>query len=126
MGVGQTTITARSVENTTLFATSTITVTNDPIAVSGITLDKESLSLNPGGTIQVNATISPSNASNKAINWTSNNSSIATVSSTGLVSAVGIGNTVITATTVDGGFVDTVDVVVSEVVIPEPVYSFTF
>lgn len=114
VGVGQTTITARSVENTTLFATSTITVTNDPIAVTGITLDKESLSLNPGGTSQVNATISPSNASNKAINWSSNNTSIATVSSTGLVSAVGIGNTVITATTVDGGFVDTVDVIVSE------------
>lgn len=126
VGVGQTTITARSVENTTLFATSTITVTNDPIAVTGITLDKESLSLNPGGTSQVNATINPSNASNKTINWSSNNTSVATVNETGLVSAVGIGNTVITATTVDGGFVDTVDVVVSEVVIPEPVYSFTF
>jgi len=126
ISAGQATITARSSENSSLLATATITVTNIPVSVSGISLDKEIVNLGIDAASQVNAIISPSNASNKNVNWTSSNQSIATVSNSGLISAIAIGSANITATTVDGGFSDSVIVNVSENTQPEPLENFTF
>ena len=53
------------------------------------------------------ATIAPANATNKNVTWTSANTSIATVSSTGLVTAVAPGTTTVTVTTEDGGYTAT-------------------
>lgn len=78
---------------------------NPLVAVSGVTLNKNELSLNKGETETLVATVLPSNASNKNVIWSSSNDSVATVSSNGLVTAVGDnGNANITVTTVDGGF----------------------
>lgn len=73
------------------------------IAVTGVTLDKTSGTLTAGSAITLTATVSPSNASNKTVIWTSSNENVATVSG-GVVTAVAKGSATITAKTQDGGF----------------------
>jgi uncharacterized protein YjdB/outer membrane protein assembly factor BamB len=72
--------------------------------VTGITLDKTSSTVNVGGTVQLNANIKPANASNRSINWTSDNTAVATVDSDGKVTGVSAGSAKITAATADGGY----------------------
>lgn len=93
----------------------TVTVTKK-VDVTGVKLNKKSLSLNKGGQYLLVTTISPSNASEKGITWTSSNTKVATVSSSGLVKAVGNGAAVITAKTKDGGFTAKCTVNVSSLV----------
>ena len=70
----------------------------DPvIAVTGISLDQSSLTLDIGGTANLTATVSPSNATNKAVSWSTSNQSVATVNN-GTVTAVAAGTVTITAT----------------------------
>ena len=82
--------------------------------VTGIKLNTTAVSLNKGMTYALDATISPSNASNKNVIWKSNASYIASVSADGLVTAVGTGRAVITATTSDGGYEAKCNVVVTQ------------
>ena len=70
--------------------------------VTGVKLNKTSLTLSPKGTATLTATVSPTNAANKAVTWTSANKKIATVTSAGKITAVSYGKTTITATTKDG------------------------
>lgn len=58
-------------------------------------------------TITLTAVIAPSNATNKNLTWSSSNSSVATVTSAGVVTAVAIGTATITVTTQDGSFTNT-------------------
>ena len=77
------------------------------VPVTGITLDKQTAALSAiGETVQINRTITPGNATNKNVTWTSSNPSVATVSA-GQVTAVSNGTTTITATTNDGGYTAT-------------------
>ncbi|ANQ52232.1 T9SS type A sorting domain-containing protein [Flammeovirga sp. MY04] len=85
---------------------STPPVDPNPIPVTGITLTPSSLSLEVGQTSNLSVSISPSNADDKRVNYTSSNTNIATVSSSGVVQAIQEGSATITATTVDGGFRD--------------------
>ena len=71
--------------------------------VSGINLDKSTSSLTVGKTVQLTATLTPSNATNTTVEWTANNGN-ATVSNSGLVTAVTPGECIITATSQDGGY----------------------
>ena len=80
--------------------------------VMGVSLP-DTLIIAPTTTYQLTATLIPSNATNKAVTWSSNTPSIATVDSTGLVTAVADGTTTITVTTTDGGYTDTCVVTVS-------------
>ena len=82
-------------------------------AASGVSLSDPSASLALGETKQLTATVSPADASNKNVTWSSNNESVATVDENGLVRAVAAGNATITVTTVVGGFTDTCDVSVT-------------
>lgn len=66
-----------------------------------ISLDKTSLTLHGNESQQLTATVLPADASQELM-WTSSDESVATVSQSGLVSAVAAGNAVITATTTDG------------------------
>jgi len=76
--------------------------TLDPvIAVTGVTLNKTTLSLAVGAAETLTATVAPPNATNKSVTWTSNNTAVATVTN-GLVTAVAAGNATITVTTADG------------------------
>ncbi len=74
-----------------------------PIPVESVSVLPTDVSLNPSQTVQISAEILPANATNKNIIWASNNESVATVSSTGLVTAQSVGDANITATTEDGG-----------------------
>ena len=76
------------------------------VAVTGVVVSNcSSPSLSVGGTVDLNHTLSPSNASNQSVSWSSSNNSVATVnSSTGLVTAVAAGAATITVTSASGGF----------------------
>ncbi len=69
--------------------------------------------------LELVATVSPKNAANKAVTWTSSDKNVATVSSTGVVTPIKEGTTRITVTTADGGFTDYVDVTVTPYVSSE-------
>lgn len=73
------------------------------IHVSGVNLDKTTLSLTEGDTYTLKATISPSNATDKSVTWSSSNTAVATVSSSGVVTAKAVGSATITVKTNDGG-----------------------
>ncbi|MCQ3035913.1 MAG: Ig domain-containing protein [Bacilli bacterium] len=73
-------------------------VTDDTVDVENISLSLTSLTLDVNETSTIIATISPENATNKTITWTSNNLSVATVNN-GVVTALSSGDAVITAKT---------------------------
>lgn len=80
------------------------TVKVNPIKVKSVKLNKSEATLGKGSTLTLKATISPSNATNKSVVWRSSNTSVATVSSKGVVKGIGNGKAVITCTTKDGSF----------------------
>ncbi|MBQ6761978.1 MAG: Ig-like domain-containing protein [Bacteroidales bacterium] len=99
-GVGTATITVTTNDGGKK-ATCSVTVT--PVAVTGVTLNKSSLSLYQNDSETLVATVLPSNATNKSVSWSTSNSSVATVTSNGQVTAVAAGTATITVTTADGG-----------------------
>lgn len=90
------------------------------IPVTNITLNSNEINLNPGGTFKLDATVNPSNASNKNIKWISSNESIATVDQSGNVTADVAGTTYISAVSADGKVVATCTVNVSKPVVTKP------
>lgn len=96
---GTTTITVKTVDGNKT-ATSAITVAAIP--VSSVAVSPTTASLYAGNTQQFSATISPANATNKNVTWSSSNTAVATVNSSGLVTAVAAGSATITAATQDG------------------------
>lgn len=94
-------------------ATCALTVTLP--AVTGVSLNKSSTSLLVGGTETLVATVTPSNAADTSVTWATSDSSVATVSKSGLVTGVKAGTTKITVTTTDGGKTATCTVTVSAV-----------
>jgi len=98
-------------------------VYSGPVAVTGVTLDKETLTLTVGGADgTLAATITPVNASNKNVSWTSSDESVATVDN-GIVTPVAAGTATITVTTEDGSFTDTCEVTVETASVVEPSIS---
>jgi len=84
-------------------ATCIVRVTESIGSVESVSLNKSATTLVKGSTERLVATVSPSNAANKNVTWTSSDSSVATVDSTGLVTAVSVGTNVkITVNTTDG------------------------
>jgi hypothetical protein len=85
--------------------TITLAACESPIAtvpVTGVSLNTNSLPLNFGAAQSLTATVSPGNATNKAVTWSSSDTGIATVDK-GAVTAIGQGIATITVTTEDGG-----------------------
>ena len=95
------------------------------VHVTGVTLNKNSMSLNSGSSETLVATVSPSNADDKSVTWSSNNTSVATVNSSGLVSAVTSGSATITVTTTDGGYTAQCSVSVSVPIPASPKFTLT-
>ncbi|MCH6236797.1 Ig-like domain-containing protein [Cognataquiflexum rubidum] len=102
---GTTIITART-QDGNFTGTSTITVNpnTSTIAVTGISISPNTLSVTVGSSQQIIATVSPNNASNKSITWSSSNPSVAGVNSGGMVTGLTVGSSIITARTLDGNF----------------------
>ncbi len=73
------------------------------VAVSGVTLNKSSFELGVGKSATLRATVTPANAANPDVSWSSSDTSVATVDNNGKVTGVAFGEAVITVTTVDGG-----------------------
>lgn len=102
-----TTTTVPKTSNNTEPSSTTPTVTSStpspstPVAVSGVALNKKVATVNVGKNVTVKATVTPANADNKTLAWTSSNTKIATVSN-GVVKGVKAGRVIITAKTIDG------------------------
>jgi uncharacterized repeat protein (TIGR02543 family) len=88
--------------------------TNEPakVAVTGVTLNKTALSLTVGQEETLTATVTPPNATNKAVSWKSSDTGKATVAN-GVVKAVAVGTAIITVTTTDGNKTEECTVTVS-------------
>ena len=118
LAVGETTITA--ITNDGNFeAVASLTVL--PIKVTGVTLDPTSLQVYLGSTGSLKANILPSNATDTTVTWTSSNETIATIDQSGIVTALTVGETTITAVTTDGSF----EAVASLTVLPVSVTGIT-
>ncbi len=72
--------------------------------MTGVTLNKTSATMEKGGTLSLTAAVTPSDASNKEITWSSSDTTIATVSDEGEITALEPGNVNIFAATEDGVF----------------------
>ncbi len=78
------------------------TLTVNPVPVTGVTLDKNTLVLFTGESATLTATVAPENATDKTVTWVSSNPAIVTVDGSGHVKAVAAGTANITVTTTDG------------------------
>lgn len=117
-------ITAKSVGSATITVTTNdkkytaecrVVVSDNVVKVTGITLSTTKLTLAVGDAERVEATVTPNNATNKGVTWSSSDSSVASVSSTGVIRAVSDGEATITASTKDGDHKDTVKVKVEKI-----------
>ena len=79
-----------------------ITSSVDPVAATGITLNKSVASVVYNNTLQLGYILTPSTATNLMVTWSSDNTAVATVNQNGLVTGVASGTAVITATTANG------------------------
>lgn len=100
-----------------------INVLKSFVSVTGVSLDKNNVELKEGENTKLSATITPSDASNKNVSWSSSNPEIATVDNNGKVIAISEGTAAITVTTDDGNYKANCVVVVTrneEAVDPNP------
>lgn len=104
IAAGTTTLTATSNMNPKAKTTVTVTVTPPPVIVaSSVSVGKSSVTLEVGGSEKVSAWVSPENTTNKGIQWSSENSSVATVDGNGNIVAKAVGTTRIVATATSNG-----------------------
>lgn len=92
--------------------TCNVTVESGNVAVTGVSLSDSSKTLVVGGSFTLTATVSPSNATNKNVTWSSSNTSVASVNN-GTVTALSSGTTTITVSTEDGNKTATCNVTVN-------------
>ena len=112
---GAATITASvkdDTSGTTYEAACAVTVTAPAVPVTGVTISNAATlnTVEKNGTLQLEAVVSPTGATNRDISWSSSAPDVASVDADGTVTGVGPGKTVITVKTEDGGFTDTREV----------------
>jgi uncharacterized repeat protein (TIGR02543 family) len=113
VAVGTADITVTADDDINKTATCKVTVSN---SVTGVNLPSTS-GVIVGGTTTLSATVTPTNATNKALTWSSSDTDVATVTN-GKVTGVAVGTAVITVTTDDGSFTASCSVTVSDKVVP--------
>lgn len=98
--------TSRYIGNMTRYYGYTVrAVYGDPVVyVKGVSLDQTQISVNVGSSKTLVATVTPSDATNKSVTWSSSYPSVATVDSNGNVTGVKAGSATVKVTTVDGNF----------------------
>ena len=115
-GVGNCVITAKCVADENVTAECAVTVTASTVAVTGVSLDQSTLEITEGEHASLKATVTPPDATNQNLIWSSDAEAIATVEN-GVVNAVKAGSAVITVKTEDGGFTASCTVTVNAAVI---------
>ena len=90
-----------------------VTVQPKRVRVTGIRFDEPTHTLMMGSTVTLQPIIAPDDATVKNLTWVSSDEQIATVSRTGIVTALSVGETTITATTVDGGYSAEIKIIVT-------------
>ncbi len=88
------------------------------IAVSGVSLDQDTAILEIGGTVQLAASVAPTDATNQNVSWESDKEEVATVDN-GLVTAVAAGSATVTVKTIDGSYTDSCLVTVNKAPVVE-------
>ncbi|MDL4839188.1 family 43 glycosylhydrolase [Aquibacillus rhizosphaerae] len=106
--------TIKQVQPTLEGITEPVYIPGTEVDVTGVTVSQEDVTLTEGETTQFTANVTPENATNKNVIWTSNDENVAKVSDGGTVTAIEEGLTVITVTTEDGGFTATTEVTVQD------------
>ncbi|MFA6190384.1 MAG: Ig-like domain-containing protein [Candidatus Staskawiczbacteria bacterium] len=114
-GVGAVTVRATANDGSNVYGELEITVTTLNISVTGVTLDDSTASILVDATHQLTSTVAPDNATDSSVTWSSSNTSVATVSDTGLVTAISAGTATITVTTTDGDHTATATITVPTV-----------
>lgn len=90
-----------------------VTVQPKRVRVTGIRFDEPTHTLMMGSTVTLQPIIAPDDATVKNLTWVSSDEQTATVSRTGIVTALSVGETTITATTVDGGYSAGIKIIVT-------------
>lgn len=90
-----------------------VTVRPKRVRVTGIRFDEPTHTLMMGSTVTLQPIIAPDDATVKNLTWVSSDEQTATVSRTGIVTALSVGETTITATTVDGGYSAEIKIIVT-------------
>lgn len=90
-----------------------VTVQPERVRVTGIRFDEPTHTLMMGSTVTLQPIIAPNDATVKNLTWVSSDEQTATVSRTGIVTALSVGETTITATTVDGGYSAEIKIIVT-------------
>ena len=105
--------------------TATVTVTTEdggfsasaeitviPVRVTGVSISPKAASVGLGHTIQLTASIKPSNAANKNLSWSVSDETIISVDDQGTVTGLSLGTATVTVTTEDGGFTASAEITV--------------
>lgn len=117
--IGSTSIVVRSVFAPEAIDVITVTVVpEETVHVTSVSASSETIALTIDATHQYEATVAPENATDKSLVYASDNTAVATISDTGLITAVAEGETYVHAVSKDGGFTTTTKVVVSKVEVP--------
>jgi uncharacterized protein YjdB len=120
---GTVTVRATLTGDTAIYDDIEVAITNQVIAVTAVTVavadDAAAEITTNGGTLQLEAVITPDDATNDDVTWAiTAGSDFATISQDGLVTALANGTITVTVTTADGAFTDTLDIVITGQVVP--------
>ena len=113
---GPVTITATANDGSGVTATCTVNVIAARVDVTGVELNKTATALYVGDTETLTATVTPDDATNKNVTWSTSNADVATVEN-GVITAIGVGTATITVTTEDGDMTATCAVTVNPVAV---------
>lgn len=105
LNAGQATITATTKDGG-LTASCLVSVTQKIVPVNGVSLNYNELELSVGDSEDLIAKVLPTNATNKEVIWSTTDDEVASVDENGRVTALKVGETMVTVTTVDGGYKD--------------------
>lgn len=120
------TLTGDQGDRLTTISSIVFTIEDPTVAVTGVTLSQTEAALNIGESVTLTPTVTPDDATDKTVTWTSSDATVATVSDEGVVTAVATGTATITVTATNGTD-DTADdkTATCTVTVAEPTYSVT-